>query len=193
MLQSSALRWRGWSRRFRKSSCMGPAAHCFPVGVGRVREISGQGTTKFWFSVIGLKPGQFWDNAKWEQHHKALSSDPVTMPKPLLNGLFTDARQGDSDNTIGPNGFLIEECLQTAHWAWPRPFSGGQRTLPRTSRAAHRQLTERQVATAGNVSRRRQKVQTFCLLGSSRVSSTRRRAVRQSDKGGPSKSPEAPD
>ena len=40
---------------------------------------------------------------------------------------------------------------------------------------------KRQVATAGNVSRRRQKVQTFCSLGSSRVSSTRRRAVRQSD------------
>ena len=86
----------------------------------------------FGLSVIGFIPGQFWDNAKWEQHHKALSSDPVTMPKPLLNGLFTDARQGDSDNTIGPNGFLIEECFQTAHWTWPRPFSGGQRTLPRT-------------------------------------------------------------
>ena len=125
---------------------------------------------RFGLSVIGSLPGQFWDNAMWEQHHKALSSDPVTMPKPMLNGLFTDARQGDSDNTIGPNGFLIEECLQTTHWTWPRPFSGGQRTLPRTpsSRAAHRQLTGRQVATAGNVSRRRQKVQTFCLLGSSR-------------------------
>ena len=88
-----------------------PAAHCFHVGVAECARSAVKAPQSFGLSVIGFIPGQFWDNAKWEQHHKALSSDPVTMPKLVLNGLFSVARQGDSDNTIGPNGFLIEECL----------------------------------------------------------------------------------